>query len=238
MNKLATETCVDYKINSKANEIVASLEDKSWLLFGGEAIPSGADLNNYYTCGTYHASNNAIARSLTNKPTSSAFVLYVYDALGNADNSATYMYRVQEVRNYLGHRMMRYATSSSGVSGLVWNAWLVLDYFDSQSITVSGNSAVSFEAPILVRRFGSIVTITYGGNLTVNSGYTNRQITLGTLNSQFRPTYASQVCSGNTVISNSFAEAFRWMVNTSGTIMFWSAHQGIQEARCTITYII
>lgn len=211
-----------------------------WVQTGGTIpIPQNADLNSYTTCGTFYAGSNAIANSLANKPTSLAFTLEVSDPTQTTMNGdGTYVYRRQVATNYQGSKMVRYGTSNSGMSGFTWNGWLTVEYFNAQSITVSGNAAITLEAPILIRRFGSIVTISYGSNLTVNSGYTEKQILLGTINGEFRPTYASQTCSGNTIVSNKFYEPFRWMVNTQGQILFWSGHQGAQEARCTITYIV
>ena len=48
----------------------------------GTAIASGGDLNNLTSTGTYFATSNAIASSLSNSPVTKGFVMYVIDCTG------------------------------------------------------------------------------------------------------------------------------------------------------------
>lgn len=117
MEKLATETCVDYKINAKAEEI----KDKSFLLYGGDQLPVNADLNNYTTCGTYSTQSNATAQTFANCPTSFAFTLYVYDALGVA-RDGVWSYRVQEIVDYQGNSYRRWGQTQASTTW-TWYSW-------------------------------------------------------------------------------------------------------------------
>lgn len=179
-NKLATETCVDYKINSKANEIVTTLENKSFLLYGGEQFPVNANMNDYTTCGTCSTQSNATASTFTNCPTSLAFTLYVYDALGVAKNG-TWSYRIQEIVDYQGYRYFRWGETNGGTT-YTWSTWRAVGGYDAQNISYGSNGSI-----INAIRNGGTVTVYCQINTadlgTMSSWQTKN---LGTLNPAFR----------------------------------------------------
>ena len=78
-------------------------------------MASGEDLDNYTKEGKYRAASDAIAQSLQNSPTRSAFILNVYDG----SNST-----VQQVIPFNGNMiyMRRYQKSLDS-----WKVWYVFD---------------------------------------------------------------------------------------------------------------
>ena len=83
----------------------------TYLLTGGTAIPSNADLNDYNQIGNYYCALNATAETLTNCPTTHAFTLKVSHGTGEG-------YSQQELVIYdTGKRYTR--TFSEGS----WHQW-------------------------------------------------------------------------------------------------------------------
>lgn len=71
-------------------ELQAELNSNAYLLRGGTAIPSGADLDDYMTPGNFYCQTNAIAATLDNCPTSGmAFTLKVEYSQGTGYPSQT-----------------------------------------------------------------------------------------------------------------------------------------------------
>ena len=83
-NKLATETCVDYKINSRAEQMSTDLKTKTWFFRNGTAIANNTNLNSLTTCGTYNEDSSTNATTLVNCPTKYAFSMNVFDTTGHA----------------------------------------------------------------------------------------------------------------------------------------------------------
>ena len=73
----------------------------------GKSIPENADLNSYSTPGHYYCDSSAKAATLTNSPTTAAFVLEVY-------SRGTYRNQVL----YAGKRIYLRTSGSNG-----WNTW-------------------------------------------------------------------------------------------------------------------
>lgn len=158
-NKLATETCVDYKINSKANEINDRIDNQAWTLYGVEDIPSSSDLNNYKECGNYRVVANSIAQTLTNCPVTSAFMLKVYDGTGNGRTTG-WCYRTQRLEAFTGFTFIRTGNSSNGggLTDIVWGAWTCIPRADdfrmvsgtSGTINMNQNTGQYVEVPITI----------------------------------------------------------------------------------------
>ena len=97
---------------------------------------SNLNLNSveYLKVGTFRANTDAIAQSLTNCPTKCGFVMYVNDPLNlNIDNetTATYVYRLREIRDWQGNIYYQAASSSNTPGTFTYSNWI--------NITVSGS---------------------------------------------------------------------------------------------------
>lgn len=182
-NKLATETCVDYKINSRAEQINDTIDTKAWTFYGTEDITSSANLDDYKEIGNYRAKTNAIAQTLTNCPSTSAFMLKVYDGTGNGDPDALYMYRTQLIESFTGNMYIRTGISNgTGASGLTWGAWRTLRISLSQNYTYGSNGSV-----ITAMRQDSTVTLYVQINTADLGTMTSWQSkNLATLRTEFR----------------------------------------------------
>lgn len=97
---------------------VTSVGILSFTYGSGAQIPSGADLNDYYNPGSYRASSNAIAASLSNCPTSSGFRLEVLSTIAAAVTG----YQLQRLypNNDTGEFFMRRRLSASSGE---WGEW-------------------------------------------------------------------------------------------------------------------
>ena len=93
-------------------------------LGGLQAIPSGADLNDYKQPGVYSIKSNTVAASLINCPTATAGTLRVWNGTGQDKTSGTYVYLVQEYVNYKGNeRQHRYVSTESDATKWNYGAW-------------------------------------------------------------------------------------------------------------------
>lgn len=84
----------------------------------GKSIPSNADINTteYIIPGNYVCSQDGIAKTLKNAPSTSAFKMMVYnclDVLTNVD-SGNYVYLVREITNYNSKKWIQYARKEGG----------------------------------------------------------------------------------------------------------------------------
>ena len=90
---------------------------------------SNLNLNSveYLKVGTFRADTDAIAQSLTNCPTKCGFVMYVNDPLNlNIDNetTATFVYRLREIRDWQGNIYYQAASSSNTAGTFTYSNWI------------------------------------------------------------------------------------------------------------------
>lgn len=86
-------------------------------------ISTGDNMNDYANVGKYGVSNNSIAASLSNCPSTRAGVLTVWNATGGAATSPTTWYYVaQEYCDYYGYVWRRNGETGTGTV-VTWGAW-------------------------------------------------------------------------------------------------------------------
>lgn len=178
LNALATSD------KSSVVNAINELNSKSYLLYGGTSIPSGADMNDYNTPGNYYCKNNATAQTLKNAPfNGSAFILKIEYALGT--------YRERQIYT-------RYSTNQKAVRYYNGSAWSPYVYFSDDATVMNeitsyvptmteSNSDITIGdvAYAYVYKFGRICSIQFNVKGSINTA--NKFITLFTLNEGYRP---------------------------------------------------
>ena len=161
------------QLQTSAKNIVAAvneLNSKSYLLRGGTAIPSGADMDDYTTPGNYYSSSTSISSSLQNAPFSTPFTLKIENANGID-------YPCQTFREYnTGHIAWRWKNiTSSAWSQFVYfsdDATLPLPLMNTMKKIHTGWIRVAkYQAENTTDAQGSKG---YGALLTIKSFYSNR----------------------------------------------------------------
>lgn len=86
-------------------------------------LEAGDDMNDYVNVGKYGVSNNSIAASLSNCPSTRAGVLTVWNATGgDATSPTTWYYVAQEYCDYYGYVWRRNGETGAGTV-VTWGAW-------------------------------------------------------------------------------------------------------------------
>lgn len=164
------------------------LNSKSYLLQGGTAIPSDANMDTYTKIGNYYCQSNTTAASLSNAPFTKAFALKVIYANG-------VQFPCQIYREYdTGRIAVRTSTNPTGAN----NSWNGYRYFSDDTTLMNTLTAYAPTRPednddisdvdvwtVAVRRFGRLVNIQFNVRGTVKTA--GKFITLFTLNEGYRP---------------------------------------------------
>ena len=88
-------------------------------------IPEGADLNSYTAVGVYRCKNNATAGSLTNSPTTDAFVMDVVPSNGTSIAlDGNYAYLIQKIMTNGNRYYARKLSTNGDVSTPIYDAWI------------------------------------------------------------------------------------------------------------------
>lgn len=88
------------------------------------SIPANADLNDYAEPGVYGIVSNAIASTLTNRPSTNAGTLRVWNSFGDGKNAGSTWFGItQEYCDYFGYTWKRHGDSSSDPA-IIWSAWV------------------------------------------------------------------------------------------------------------------
>lgn len=120
-----------------------------------EAIPSGADLNDYNTQGTYRSTSGSITDSLSNCPvTGIAFKLIVFQCGYNS-----ILYGIQILMTSLERIYVRSSSSTVGS----WRQWKRVAFTDSD---ITGNAATATKA--MQDGDGNVITDSYTKKLTLS----------------------------------------------------------------------
>lgn len=109
-----------------------------------EQIPSGTDLNDYVSIGNYACLNILTASSLSNCPTTNAFILNVFSSIGDdtktpASGSTGYYYYIQELIDINAQRWVRLAW----YLGSYWSFGTWEKIITSAGGTITGSLAVT-----------------------------------------------------------------------------------------------
>ena len=95
-------------------------------------IPEGADLNSYTAVGVYRCKNNATAGSLTNSPTTDAFVMDVVPSNGTSIAlDGNYAYLIQKIMTNGNRYYARKLSTNGDVSTPVYGAWI--EFYTTQN---------------------------------------------------------------------------------------------------------
>ena len=87
-------------------------------------IPEGADLNSYTAVGAYRCKNNATAGSLTNSPTTDAFIMDILPSTGTSRAlDGNYAYLIQKIMTNGNRYYARKVSTNGNVSTPVYGAW-------------------------------------------------------------------------------------------------------------------
>ena len=93
----------------------------------GTSIPANADLNTvtYMKVGNYYCSKNADAGTLTNSPTTYAFMMTVSSPLSTAiDNeNKTWVYRLRKLQDYRGPEYVQYCYTNGTAGNWIYGPW-------------------------------------------------------------------------------------------------------------------
>ena len=112
------------------------LNSKSYLLQGGMAIPSDADMNDYTEIGNYYCNANSIAQTLENCPTTSGFTLKVENAVGESSAGSSGYIRQTFTEYDTGRKIVRYRVNSTGT-------WQPFVYFSDDATLFAGTAIQS-----------------------------------------------------------------------------------------------
>lgn len=94
----------------------------------GTPIGSNVNLNTttYLRVGNYYCSSDAAVKTLTNCPTSSAFMMTVYSPLTTTvdnETTSTWVYRVRKLMTYGGDEFIQMVNSGSTAGTFTYGAW-------------------------------------------------------------------------------------------------------------------
>lgn len=110
----------------------------------GTAIPSNANLNTtaYLKVGNYYCAQNATAVTLTNSPTTSAFMMTVASPLSTTidnETTKTWVYRLRKLQVYTGPEYVQYCYAGDTAGTWIYGPWKkVIKSDDIASDSVDG----------------------------------------------------------------------------------------------------
>ena len=164
----------------------------------GTSIPAKANLNTvaYLKVGKYYCSLNADAKTITNCPTSSAFMMEVFNPLSTVvDNEVdgTYVYRIRILTEYsTGIQYVQYCTVGSTANRWTYDSWYVCPRtkFTLNSSKNDGTAAIGSKAQgVYVDSTGTLQKMTYSLNKTVpaNAVFTDTNTKVTAVDNHYTP---------------------------------------------------
>lgn len=164
----------------------------------GTSIPAKANLNTveYLKVGKYYCSLNADAKTITNCPTSSAFMMEVFNLLSTVvDNEvdSTYVYRIRIITEYsTGIQYFQYCTVGSTANRWTYDSWYVCPRtkFTLNSNKNDGSAAIGSKAQgVYVDSTGTLQKMTYSLNKTVpaNAVFTDTNTKVTAVDNHYTP---------------------------------------------------
>ena len=192
----------------------------------GATIPVNEDLNTtqYLSVGKFFCSSNATAQTLSNCPTTNAFMMEVFSPLSltiDDETTANWCYRLRLITDYTG-KMFIQRTNTSGTAG----TWTYFDWTPVNPSTTVGSYSITNQAAhsggtnkYALKKQLNHITLS-ADVLWVNSVTADTWTQLGTLPSEVRPSQASY-CAGVAVNSNGGLLGYcRIEVETNGKVSF------------------
>jgi hypothetical protein len=164
----------------------------------GTSIPAKANLNTveYLKVGKYYCSLNADAKTITNCPTASAFMMEVFNLLSTVvDNEVdgTYVYRIRIITEYsTGIQYFQYCTVGSTANRWTYDSWYVCPRtkFTLNSNKNDGSAAIGSKAQgVYVDSTGTLQKMTYSLNKTVpaNAVFTDTNTKVTAVGNHYTP---------------------------------------------------
>jgi len=113
----------------------------------GTSIPANADINTttYLKVGNFYCSKNADVATMTNCPTTMAFMMQVYSPLSTTidnETSKTWVYRLRKIIDHKGNEWYQSVNSGGTAGTFTYNAWQKI-LKDTDTATTSKNGAMS-----------------------------------------------------------------------------------------------
>lgn len=164
----------------------------------GTSIPAKANLNTvaYLKVGKYYCSLNADAKTITNCPTATAFMMEVFNPLSTVvDNEvdSTYVYRIRILTEYsTGIQYVQYCTVGSTVNRWTYDSWYVCPRtkFTLNSNKKGGSAALGSKSQgVYVDSTGTLQKMTYSLNKTVpaNAVFTDTNTKVTAVGNHYTP---------------------------------------------------
>lgn len=164
----------------------------------GTSIPAKANLNTvaYLKVGKYYCSLNADAKTITNCPTASAFMMEVFNPLSTVvDNEvdSTYVYRIRILTEYsTGIQYVQYCTVGSTANKWTYDNWYVCPRtkFTLNSSKNDGTAALgSGTQGVYIDSTGTFVKMTYSLSKSVpsNALFTDTDTKVTTVGNHYVP---------------------------------------------------
>lgn len=164
----------------------------------GTSIPAKANLNTvaYLKVGKYYCSLNADAKTITNCPTASAFMMEVFNPLSTVvDNEvdSTHVYRIRILTEYsTGIQYVQYCTVGSTANKWTYDSWYVCPRtkFTLNSNKNDGTAAIGSKAQgVYVDSTGTLQKMTYSLNKTVpaNAVFTDTNTKVTAVGNHYTP---------------------------------------------------
>lgn len=164
----------------------------------GTSIPAKANLNTvaYLKVGKYYCSLNADAKTITNCPTASAFMMEVFNPLSTVvDNEvdSTYVYRIRILTEYsTGIQYVQYCTVGSTSNKWTYDNWYVCPRtkFTLNSSKNDGTAALgSGTQGVYIDSTGTFVKMTYSLSKSVpsNALFTDTDTKVTTVGNHYVP---------------------------------------------------
>lgn len=131
--------------------VVTKLDQQSFArLAPVTQISEGADLNSveYLKVGAYYCSSNAVAATIANSPTGSAFMMLVYAPTSptiNNEETGTYVYRVRKILVYNGAEYVQQVGSGATAGAFTYGAWVKIlkaDNYMEYAVSKFGNNTI------------------------------------------------------------------------------------------------
>lgn len=168
----------------------------SMLVPYGMAIGESADLNTteYLKVGNYYCSSNATTKTLSNCPTSSAFMMTVMSPLSTTidnETTKTWVYRLRKLQVYTGEEYVQYCYAGATAGTWTYGAWKKTANSDDIPTTLDDIEAGTTTKPLYVATASSsdgvAYTATVDGITALYSGLTV-VITPATVSASTTPT--------------------------------------------------
>lgn len=209
------------------------------LIADGTAIPSSVDLNTitYLSVGRYICPLDATAATLTNCPSTRAFVMEVFNSLGpelDNETTASWQHRIRRITEYRGAQWIQHADSASTAGTFAYSAWekiattseiptvnnatLTIQKNGTNVQTFTANSSTNKTANITVPT--KVTDLTDGANYVAKDGdfYVTGEGSNFSMTGTSQNVYADLKVKGDTQQTTYTGKN---LANTSGVINTW-----------------